>query len=71
MHAYDVSRRSKRPAARKGRAALMSGVARLVGVQRTIDDTVRYERTVQKNANVKSEPKYLACEESPIRAFYF
>ena len=37
-----------------GRAALVSGVARLVGVQ----------RTVQKNGNVKSEPKYLACEES-------
>ena len=23
------------------------------------------------NRNVKSEPKYLACEEFPIRAFYF
>ena len=43
------------------RAVLVSGVARLVAVQ----------RTVQKNGNVKSEPKYLACEESPIRAFYF
>ena len=39
----------------------MSGVARLVGAQRTL----------QNNGNVKSEPKYLACEESPIRAFYF
>ena len=36
------------------------GVALLVGVQ----------RTVQNNGNVKSEPKYLACEESPVRAFY-
>ena len=44
-----------------GRAAQMSGVTRLVGVQ----------RTVQNNDNVKSEPKYLAFEESPIRAFYF
>ena len=32
----------------------VSGVAPLVGVQ----------RTVQKNGNVKSEPKYLAHEES-------
>ena len=29
------------------------------------------QRTVQNNGNVKSEPKYLPCEESPIRAFYF
>ena len=40
-----------------GRAVLVPGIARLVGVQ----------RTVQKNGNMKSEPKYLACEESPIR----
>ena len=46
---------------RMGRAAQMSGVTRLVGVQ----------RTVQKQDNVKSEPKYLTFEESPIRAFYF
>ena len=59
-HAHDASRRSKRHA-RMGRAAQVSGVARLVGVQ----------RTVQNNGNVKSEPKYLACEQSPIRAFYF
>ena len=39
----------------------VSGVACLVGVQ----------RTVQNNRNTKSEPKDLACEESPIRAFYF
>ena len=58
-HAYDASRRSKRHA-RMGRAAQVSGVVRLVGVQ----------RTVQNNGNVKSEPKYLACEESPVRAFY-
>ena len=44
-----------------GHTALVSGVVRLVGVQ----------RTVQKNGNVKSEPKYLACKESPVRAFYF
>ena len=44
-----------------GRLAQVSGVAHLVGDQ----------RTVQKNGNVKSEPKYLACEESPIHAFYF
>ena len=36
-------------------------LVQLVGVQ----------RTVQNNGNVKSEPKYLACEQSPIRAFYF
>ena len=58
---YDASRHSKRPAALMGRAALVSGVVRLVGVP----------RTVQKNGNVKSEPEYLAYEESPIRAFYF
>ena len=40
--------------------AEVSGIARLVGVQ----------RTVQNNGNMKSEPKYLACEESPVRAFY-
>ena len=59
MHAYDASRRthSKRPAALMGRAVLVSGVARLVGIQ----------TTVRKNGNVKSEPKYLACEESSIR----
>ena len=31
---------------------------------------VGVQRTVQNNGNVKSEPKYLACEESPVRAFY-
>ena len=36
------------------RAAQVSVVARLVGVQ----------RAVQNNGNVKGEPKYLACEES-------
>ena len=41
-----------------GCAAQVSGVARLVGVQ----------RTVQNNGNVKSESKYLACEESQICA---
>ena len=61
MHAYDALCRSKHPVARMGHAALVSGIARLVGV----------ERTVQKNSNVKSQPKYLACEESPICAFYF
>ena len=59
-HAYDALRCSKRHA-RMGRVAQVSGVARLVGVQ----------RTVQNNGNEKSEPKYLACEQSPIRAFYF
>ena len=38
-----------------GHAVLVSDIARLVGVQ----------RTVQKNGNVKSEPKYLIGEESP------
>ena len=61
MDAYNGSCRSKHPAALMGRVALASGIARLVLVQ----------RTVQKNSNVKSEPKYLACEESPICAFYF
>ena len=45
MHAYDASRHSKRHAAQMGRAAQVSGIARLVGVQ----------RTVQNNGNVKSE----------------
>ena len=57
---YDASHRSKRHA-QMGLAAQVSGVVHLVGVQ----------RTVQNNGNVKTEPKYLACEESPIRAFYF
>ena len=43
------------------RMAQVSGIAHLVGAQ----------RTVQNKGNVKSEPKYLACEEYPIRAFYF
>ena len=60
VHAY-ASLCSKRPAVLMGRAAQVSGVARLVGVQ----------RAVPKNGNVNSEPKYLACAESPIRAFYF
>ena len=60
-HAYDALRCSKRHAARMGRAAQVSGIARLVGVQRAI----------QKNSNMKSEPKYLAFEESPIHAFFF
>ena len=55
-HAYDASHHSNRHAVRMGCAAQVSGVARLVGVQ----------RTVQKHGNLKSEPKYLACEESPI-----
>ena len=57
-HAHDASRRSKRHA-RMGRAAQVSGVARLV------------QWSPKNNGNVKSEPKYLACEESPVRAFYF
>ena len=60
-HAYDALCRSKRPAVQMGRTVLVSGVVHLVGVQ----------RTVQKNGNMKSEPEYLACEESPICAFYF
>ena len=43
-----------------GCVAQVSSVARLVGVQ----------RAAQNNSNVKSEPEYLACEESPVRAFY-
>ena len=27
--------------------------------------------SVQNNGIVNSEPEYLACEESPIRTFYF
>ena len=41
--------------------AQVSGVGCSVGAQ----------RTVKNNGNLKSEPKYLACEESPIRTFYF
>ena len=61
MHIYDASHRSKHHVAQMGRAAQVSGIAHLVGVK----------RKVQKNGNVKSEAKYLACEEPPIRAFYF
>ena len=61
MHAYDASHFSKRPAVLMGCAAQVSGVARLMGVQ----------RTVQNNSNAKNEAKYLTCEESPIHAFYF
>ena len=32
---------------------------------------VGVQRKIQNNGIVKSEPKYLACEESQIRAFYF
>ena len=65
-HAYDALRCVKRQCLcalrmRMGRAAQVSGVARLVGAQ----------KTVQNNGNVKSESKYLACEESPVCAFYF
>ena len=60
-HAYDALRCSKRHAVQMVRMAQVSDVARLVRVQ----------RTVQKNDNVKSEAKYLACEKPPIRAFYF
>ena len=59
MHAYDASCRSKHHA-RMGCVAQVAGVARLVGVQ----------RAAQNNGNVKSEPKYLAYEESPDHAFY-
>ena len=46
---------------RMGRVAQVSSVALLVGVQ----------RTVQNNCNVRSKPKYLAFEETPICAFHF
>ena len=58
-HAYDASHHSKCHV-QVGRAAKVSGVARLVGVQ----------RAVQNNGNVISEPKIPGCEESPVRAFY-
>ena len=50
-HAYDVACRSKCHAW-MGRAAQVSGVARLVGVQ----------RAVQNNGNVNIKPKYLAVK---------
>ena len=50
-HSYYASRRAKRHA-QMGRTAQVSGVARLVGVQ----------WTVQNIGNVKGEPKYLNCE---------
>ena len=58
---YDASHRAKRHV-RMGRVAHVSGVAHLVGV---------VQRIVQNNGNVNSEPKYLACEESPICAFFY
>ena len=42
--------------------AQVSGVAGLVRVQRTVQTD---------NGSVKSEPKYLACEECPIRVSAF
>ena len=48
-HAYDTSHHSKHHAAWMGRATQVSGIVRLVGVQ----------RTVQKNGNVKSEANTL------------
>ena len=51
MHAYDASHRSKRHV-QVGRAAKVSGVSRLVGVQRAL----------RNNGNMKSEPKYLAVK---------
>ena len=56
---YDALHRAKRHV-RMGRVAHVSGVAQLVGV---------VQRIVQNNGN--SEPKYLACEESPICTFYY
>ena len=56
--AYDASHHSKHHAW-MGRVAQVSGVSHL-GVQ----------RAAQNNGNVNSEPKYLACEESPVHAFY-
>ena len=50
-HAYDASRRFKRQV-QVGCAAQVSGISRLVGVQ----------RAVPNNGNVKSEPKYLAVK---------
>ena len=55
-HAYDALHCSERHA-RMGRMAQVSGIARLEGFQRAVQ-------------NMKGEPKYLACEESLIRAFY-
>ena len=40
--------------------------ARGVGVRRCSFSIVGVQRTVQNNGNVKSEPKYLACEQSPV-----
>ena len=53
-HAYDASRRSKliKRHVQVGHTAQVSGVSRLVGVQRAL----------QNNGNVKSEPKYLAVK---------
>ena len=59
MHAYDALRRSKHYV-QVGHAAKVSGISRLVGVQ----------RAVQNNGDVKSEPKIPDCEESPVHAFY-
>ena len=55
---YDALRCSKHHA-QMGHVAQVStsGIARLVGVQRAVQ-------------NMKGEPKYLACEESLVRAFY-
>ena len=58
-HVYDASCCSKRHV-QVGCAAKMSGISRLVGVQ----------RAVQNNGKMKSEPKIPDYEDSPVRAFY-
>ena len=50
-----------------GRAALVSGVTRSCPAFRRL----QYRTRLQNNGIVRSEPKYLVCEESPIPAFYF
>ena len=60
-HPYDASRCSKRHALMGGCGASVRHCLFILGVQRAAQNN---------NGNVKSEPKYLACEESPVRAFY-
>ena len=56
---YDASHCSKHHV-QVGCMAKVSGVSRLVGVQ----------RAVKNNGNMKSEPKIPGCEQSPVHAFY-
>ena len=72
MHAYDALCHSKCHAAQMGHTAQMGCVAQVSGIARLVGG----QRMVQKNVNVKSEPKYLAVKNiqyvlSTVELFFF